>query len=353
MRDLLTLSRAILLGFRRDKGALFFTIAFPLVFLVILGGLFHNNGVPRSVVVEVGHVQVLDNLTGDARTQVNRVLDVQSAPTLADALSRVRSGAAAAAIEQDGTQLRLQYSAADATSSGTVRAVVQALVQAANISATNQPPKFSFASSQVEDASLKQIQYLTPGILGWAIASGATFGAASTLVGWRQKRLLRRLNLTPIRMSTVVSARLLVSLGIALVQTALFLVVATTFFGLQLHGSWWLSIPLVLAGTLAFLSIGLLAGAKVKSGETANALANLIVIPMAFLSGSFFPLSLAPAWLQKVSEVLPLRHLNDSMLDVMARGSGPLGVLPQFALLLGFAIVVTALAVSMFRWDDI
>jgi ABC-2 type transport system permease protein len=136
------------------------------------------------------------------------------------------------------------------------------------------------------------------------------------------------------------------------VQTGLFLAVAAAFFGLRLESSWWVTLPLVLAGTLAFLSIGLVAGAKAKSVETASAVANLIVIPMAFLSGSFFPLSMAPGWLQTLSQVFPLRHLNDSMLDVMARGAGPLDVLPEFGLLLGFSVVLTGVAIWLFEWND-
>lgn len=353
MRDLLTLSRAIMLGFRRDKAALFFTIGFPLIFLFIIAGLFHADGIPKSKVIEVGSVQVLDSLTGDARTQVGKVLTISHSGDLSGALAKVRSGDAAAAVEQQGGQIVVHYSAADATSSGTVRTVMLSLVQSANLAATAQPAQFSFVSSQVEDKSVKQIQYLTPGILGWAIATGATFAAASTLVGWRQKRLLRRLSLCPVSMSTVVMARLLVSLGIALVQTALFIAVAAAFFGLRLDNSWWAAIPLVLAGTLAFLSIGLVAGAKSKSVETASAIANLVVIPMAFLSGSFFPLSLAPGWLRTVSQILPLRHLNDGMLDVMARGEGAASALPQLGLLLLFAGVLTAIAIRMFRWDDV
>jgi len=113
-----------------------------------------------------------------------------------------------------------------------------------------------------------------------------------------------------------------------------------------------MALPLVLAGTLAFLSIGLLAGVLTKSVEAASAISNLIVIPMAFLSGSFIPLNDAPSWLQSVSEVFPLRHLNDAMLDVLARGDGPGAALPQLGLLLGFALVVALVAVRLFRWDD-
>jgi ABC-2 type transport system permease protein len=73
---------------------------------------------------------------------------------------------------------------------------------------------------------------------------------------------------------------------------------------------------------------------------------------MAFLSGAFFPLQGAPAWLDAISRALPLRHLVDGMLDVMVRGEGPLTILPQLGILLGFAVVVGAIAVAVFQWDD-
>jgi ABC-2 type transport system permease protein len=125
------------------------------------------------------------------------------------------------------------------------------------------------------------------------------------------------------------------------------------FFGLKLTHDGWMVLPLIIAGTLAFLSIGLLAGAWAKSQEGASAIVNIVVLPMAFLSGSFFPLDSAPAWLRGVSQVLPLKHLNTAMLDVMVRGKGPAAVLPEMAILLGFAVVVTAIASRLFTWDDI
>ena len=163
---------------------------------------------------------------------------------------------------------------------------------------------------------------MTPGLLGWAVAMSAAFGAAATLQGWRNSKLLRRLQLSPVSARTVVSARVVVTVLIALVQMAIFVGLGMAAFGLQLTGSWWMSIPLLVAGTLAFMSLGLLAGALAKTQEGAVNLANFLVLPMAFLSGSFFPLDGAPHWLQTVSLLLPLRHLNDAMLDVMVRGAG-------------------------------
>jgi ABC-2 type transport system permease protein len=74
---------------------------------------------------------------------------------------------------------------------------------------------------------------------------------------------------------------------------------------------------------------------------------------MAFLSGSFFPIDRAPRWLQILANVFPLRHLNTGMLNVMVRGRPPLTVLPELGILLGFTVVLSAIAALLFRWDDI
>jgi ABC-2 type transport system permease protein len=179
------------------------------------------------------------------------------------------------------------------------------------------------------------------------------FGAALTLVNWRQKKILRRLRLSPVSTGTIVGARVGVSVLVALVQTAIFIGVASVpYFGLQLSNYWWMCIPVVFVGTLAFLSIGLLAGSFTKTPEAASAIANLIVLPMAFLSGAFFPLQGAPAWLQTISQALPLRHMVDGLLDVMVRGEPPVSVLPQLGILAAFAVVVSAVSVALFRWED-
>jgi ABC-2 type transport system permease protein len=321
---------------------------------VLFGGLFKNAGISKSKVLEIGQVAVIDQVPQSARADLGKVLEVHQTGDSAAALESVRRGDYAAAIEQRGDTVVVHYSAADQVRAGSVRAILGSLVQQANLALAGTPPRFSVDAEQVEDKSLKTIQYFTPGLLGWAIATGATFGAALTLVTWRQKRILRRLRLSPVSTASVVGARVGVSIAIALIQTAIFIGVALIpYFGLQLSDYWWMSIPVVLVGTLAFLSIGLLAGAWAKTPEAANGIAQLIILPMAFLSGSFFPLDGAPRWLQLLSQVFPLRHMNQAMLDVMVRGKGPASVLPELGILAGFAIVVSLVATRLFRWDDV
>jgi ABC-2 type transport system permease protein len=347
-----SLARAMLRGFLRDRGSLIFTVALPVLFLVLLGSIYKGSSAPQVKVTEIGRVPLLDQAVRNA--QLRAVLKVSHAASRASALQKVRQGDVDAAVSQQGSRLVLHYSIADQVTSGVVRTLFSSLVQTASQEATGRPPAFTLTTAQVEDTSLKPIQYLAPGLLGWAIASGATFGAAITLVSWRQKKLLRRLRLTPASTGAIAAARITVSLLIALVQLAAFLLIATTpYFGLKLTHWWWLAFPIVIAGTLAFLSLGLLAGAISKTEQAATALANLVILPMAFLGGAFVPLAFAPAWIQKVSYVMPLRYLVTGVQDVMARGDGPSAAVLPVVVLLGIAAVLTLVAVRLFRWDEI
>ncbi len=351
---LTSLSRAMFLGFLRDRTALFFTVVFPLLFLVLFGGLFKDAGASKSEVLEIGSVAILDQMPAEARRDIEDVLAVTKTSDRDAALDKVRKGDIDAAVEQQGNTLVVHYSAADQVKAGTIQGLFNSLVENANVAATGRPPTFQLQTKSVEDESLSPIQFLTPGLLGWAISIGGCFGAALTLVTWRQKKILRRLRLAPVSTGTVVSARVGVAIAIGLAQMAVFVGVASIpYFGLQLSDYWWMAVPVLIAGTLAFLSIGLLVGAFAKTPESASAVANLIILPMAFLSGSFFPLDDAPGWVKGISKIFPLHYLVDGMQNVMVRGEGPASALPAIGILLGFALVVGFIATRMFRWDDV
>lgn len=344
-------SVAIVKGFVRDRTAVFFALVFPLMFLVLFGGIFNLDSTSRLDVIQVGDVALVDALPDGARAAFDDTFEVSRSGDREAALAEVRSGDADAVIEMRGDTLVAHYTQTDQVKAAVTQGTLRAFVDGANVASSGRPPQFSLQAERVEDESLEPIQFVTPGLLGWAIAMSASFGAAATLQGWRQSKLLRRLQLAPVPAHTIVGARVLVTVLVALVQMAIFLGLGYVAFGLQLTGWWWLSVPLLVVGTLCFMSLGLLAGAVAKSTEGAVNMANFLVLPMAFLSGSFFPLDGAPPWLQAVSLGLPLRHLNDGMLDVMVRGEGPSAVVAPLLVLAAFTTVMTLLAARLFRWD--
>ncbi len=340
------LSRAMFLGFFRDRVAVFFTFLFPLMFLVVFGLLFKDDSGSVVRIGIVGDGPVIAALPADAvRTERFDTLDA--------ALAEVRAGDLPAVLMEADGEVTLRFAASDAATAATVRGLVGGVVSEVNLRATGQPPLVLLAAEQVEDSSLNAIQYITPGLLSWSVATSAVFGSALTLVSWRRRQVLRRLRLSPVSPVTVLTSRLGVAFVVALLQAAVFVLLGITpIFGLRLSGWWWLSIPLLAVGTLAFFAIGMLAGSFAKTEEAASAIANLVVLPMAFLSGTFFPIDSAPTWLRAVSNAFPLRHLNDGMLDVMVRGQGVGALVVPVAILLGFTVVVGALAAFLFSWDD-
>ena len=353
MSALKSLSRAMFLGYIRDRMTVFWSVLFPLMFLVLFGGIFTDNDVSRLDVAQVGAVAVLDHLPAEASKSFGKSVEITKvSSTNEDAeIAKVRKGDRDAVVVERDNKIVVYYSAAEQVSAARVVGTFQGLVDSANIAVSGVRPIFTMNAQKVEDDSLKAIQYVTPSLLGWAVAMSATFGAATNLVAWRKSGLLRRLRLAPIPTSSVVGARVGVSMLVALVQAAIFVGLGTLAFGLKLSGAWPLMIPLLMAGTLSFLSIGMLAGSISKTEEGAVGLANFIVLPMAFLSGSFFPLDGAPRWLQVVSNLLPLKHLNSGMLDVMVRGEGFSAIIEPIGILLGFAAVFAAISAALFRWD--
>ncbi len=355
MSPFTALSLAILRGFLRDKASVFFALIFPLMFLVLFGGLFGDQGQSKVDLVQVGNVSVIDDLPDGAREAFEDTFEIEHSDDIDAAIDEVRKGDADVAVEMKGDTLVAHYTLTDQVKAGITQGALQSFVQGSNVAllaqAAGEPPRYQLDIKRVEDDSLDTIQFVTPGLLGWAVAMSAAFGAAATLQGWRQSKLLRRLQLAPVSTRTVVGARVTVAIAIAFVQMAIFLGIGAGAFGLVLTGSWWMAIPLLVVGTLCFMAIGLFAGAVTTTVEGAVNAANFIVLPMAFLSGSFFPLDSAPGWLRTFSDLLPLKHLNEAMLDVMVRGEGPAAALAPLGILAAFAIVVTLVAARLFRWE--
>ena len=346
-----SLSLAIMRGFVRDKASVFFAIVFPLMFLVLFGGIFNDQDQSPIDMIQVGDVALIDQMPADAKAAFDESFEVTRSDDLDAAIAEVRKGDADVAVEQQGNEIVAHYTQTEQVTAAIVQGTLRAFVDGTNVALSGAPPTYTLTTERVEDDSLSTIQFVTPGLLGWAIAMSASFGAAATLNGWRNSKLLRRLQLAPVSTGTVVAARVAVTVAIALVQMVIFIGLGAVAFGLQLTGAWPVAIPLLVVGTLCFMSIGLLAGAVAKTTEGAVNMANFLVLPMAFLSGSFFPLDAAPDWLQIVSRLLPLYWLNEGMLDVMVRGEPWTAALLPMAILAAFAVVVTALAAKLFRWE--
>ena len=198
----------------------------------------------------------------------------------------------------------------------------------------------------------KPIEYLAPGVLSWAVANGAVFGVAYTLVQWRESGVLRLLRMAPTSVLTVLSARFVVAVGVALAQTVFFVGIALLPpLGLQLGSQAIFALPVLVLGVMAFFAIGMVIGSYVTSPEAVAAIANFLLVPMAFLSGTFFPLDQSPGWLQGLAKVLPLHYMIEGTVGVLTGTGGPRSTVVPCAALLGFTLLTVGFATKLFRWS--
>lgn len=208
--------------------------------------------------------------------------------------------------------------------------------------------------SRPADGGKNVIDYLAPGVLSWGVGNAAVFGVAYSLVKWRETALLHAIRRTPTSVLTVLGGRLVIVLCVALAQAVLFLAIAmappfrlhVTVSGLAL------TVPVLLCGALAFFAVGVVVGNICRTPDAVGAFANCLMVPMAFLSGSFIPLSQSPDWLRTVSHALPLRYMNEAITGVLDGGTafGPWAL--RCLALLVFAAVLSVLAVKTFRWEN-
>lgn len=210
-----------------------------------------------------------------------------------------------------------------------------------------------FHGRQVPDEPYAYIDYIAPGVLSWGVANAAVFSVAFTLMQWRNDDLLRLIRMTPATLTSVLASRYVLGQAIAVAQTALFVGVAMLpVFGLHLDGRWPLALPVLVVGVTAFLALGLAVGAWTDTPEAVAAVANCIMVPMAFLAGSFLPLDMMPGWLQAVSWALPLRYVNDGLSFAFTGRGDAAGYGTACVALVGFAAVFGIIGVKAFRWTS-
>jgi ABC-2 type transport system permease protein len=193
--------------------------------------------------------------------------------------------------------------------------------------------------------------YLLAGMIGYGVANTALGGLAIFLVLRRENGILKRIRSTPLPAATYLASVLASTLVVFALQAAVLIVVGRILYGADLParpGSLLLTLAL---GAVAFAGLGVGAASLIRSGEGASPIVNVVVLPMAFLSGSFGPEEDYPALLEAIGEVLPLKHFLDLVgavyLDEEAFWSRPGAI----AIVAVWGLVGIAIAVRRFRWE--
>jgi len=360
MSPMLRLTVANLKSFLRDRAAIFWTVAFPLIFVVIFGLIFSGDPAPASygfadldksaasgelkaAFAAIDGVSLVDGTEDELLSKmrdgdVNAVIVVPAG--YGDSVT-AKGAPAALVVYTDPSQ-----SQAD----GRTRQLVGYVLGVVNQTVTGQPPAIVPEFQAIQTNDFNYLSYLIPSILGMSLMQGGVF-AAVPLVADREKLILKRLGATPLRRWQLVGSNVIVRLLIALVQTVIIVGVGTALFGLETTGRWLGVGFLVVLGSLTFISLGYVIASFAPSEESANGITQVVQLPMLFLSGIFFPIATMGDFLQTIARLLPLTYLGDALRQVMVDGVPFAPLYVCVLVLVAWLVGCFVVAARFFRWQ--
>ena len=161
--------------------------------------------------------------------------------------------------------------------------------------------------------------FFVPGLLAMTAMEFAVSWTSATYARFKETKVLRRLDATPIRKSAFIAGQVGARMLVATVQAVAVLAVAM-LLGADFAGSPVLLVLLTVLAGMTFMSLGFAIGGRASGVESATVLSGMVVLPVIFLSGAFFPISGLPDWLEPIVEVLPMAPLLEAMRTVAIEG---------------------------------
>jgi len=354
------LTIASLKMFLRNRQALFFTLFFPLLILLIFG-VMNFDSQPKMNVGLVTHDP--DAPTARLVEQIRGLGDLTiHNGQLESELAELNRGNRAAVIEipdhllsasgDDSATLRAYTSSSEPMLGQAVLATLDKLDTTWSLAAAHARPVFAIDPRTVQVRQFRYIEFLLPGIIAMAVMQMSVFSVAHVFAHYREKGILKRLLATPMRPWQFVTANVITRLLVALAQTAIFIIVGTKMFHIHVAGSYWLLTLAVILGAVMFLGLGFSVSGIARTTESVPVIANLVVFPMLFIGNVFFSVGSMPGWLTAIANNLPLTFFSTAVRAIMNDGAGPADIARDLIGMSIWAAILLTLATVTFRFQE-
>jgi ABC-2 type transport system permease protein len=367
-------------GYIRNGAALFFGIIFPVILIALFGAIFAGGGSGQVTV----YVQNKD--TGPfAVPQMNIASQFVGAlnGTLPDGTKI--SGSWPLAVPQlvdpseNFTKYLMDHSASDgivipenfsanylagipenvliygnptSSTNGIIIGTAEGVITSFNLRYYNPNASaiIGVRTATVNTEQTKYVDFLIPGLIGFSILVSPMFAMVNITSEYKKTKLFKQLSLTPLHKMEWLASKVLWYIILSVVSFLLLVAVGVFGFGAHITLTPWI-IPFLILGPMLFSSIGMLVGTISKSVESASVLGNIVTFPMMFLSGTFFPLSTMPQYLQSFAHVLPLFYIVEGLNNVMVYGNIPAALI-DIGVTLVITIIFFVAAAKLFKWRE-
>ena len=351
-------------NYLRSTTAVFFVFIFPLILMLIFGSIFSGSG-NSSVPLYVQNLDNSGNLSTEFINTLNatHIVAIHMIPDNVNIQTYISQHSISAALlipanfsgtivnASSGGHVALTYYNNPAVStSGVAQSAINYAVQIFNNNFQVPNQVVSVSSASVTTHATNYIDFLIPGLIGLVILTSPMFSMTFIVSSYKKEKIFRQLSLTPLTKSEWFLSKFIWYLIISALSAIEIIAVGIYVFHSSLSLS-LLMIPFLIVGVFMFTSLGILSGAVSRSEESASVIGNIITFPMMFLSGTFFPIAIMPAWLQTLAHVLPLYYIIDGLNSVTIYTNYSSALL-DIAVSIVVAIVVFILMVLKFNWKE-
>lgn len=366
LKTVLVLTKLNTRRFFRDRLAQFFAILFPLIFLFVFGGLNSSNSSNvsfRVAVLNQSHSQFATKFAGQLSAGKLFKVDpaVHTMAAAEDKLSRSQIDGIIVLPSNFGDvlpgqaypsgQAQLIYSQSSTGTGQTLTSVLQETFKSINAKFVPAAEPFSVTAKQLNKKSLSAFDYTFAGLLGFSIIGLGVFGPVNVFPELKKQGILRRLHTTPLKVWQYFMATMFSQAATGIISIGIQFIVAILVFHLRVAGNYAEIFLFTILSIFMILGIGLAIGGWAKNERQAAPLSNIVVFPMLFLSGTFFPRFLMPHWLQSLTTFLPLTPVIDGLRLLITEGKHLVDLGPQLGLIVLWFIVIYAIAFRVFKWE--
>ena len=358
---MLAITKASLRSIFRSPSAVIFSIAFPLIFILVFGFLSSGGNINVTVAMDKGSDTLNPVYTSIKNIPGFNFLEGDTTKIK----SELSKGRLTALISiQKTNNLNTPYTinltsseAANPQNIQLVKSILSAVISKLNQENFANTPTMAVVNNNVQQVPgriYRTIDFVLPGQLGFSLLSAGVFGVAFLFFNLRQQLVLKRFYATPIR-------RLYIILGEALSRVLFQLITAIIIIGIGhfafkftlVHG--WITFASIMIlsfiALILFMGFGFIVSGVAKNESSIPPFANLITLPQFLLAGTFFSIENFPTWMQPFCRILPLTHFNNAMRDISFEGNSLMDSWGDISVLLIWIVVVYAAAFKIFKWE--
>jgi ABC-2 type transport system permease protein len=191
--------------------------------------------------------------------------------------------------------------------------------------------------------------FLAPGLMIMIVMMSVMTGIPEAISKEKEMGTFDGMLSAPINQISVIIGKTAALCTRGFIQCIIILAIAMVLFGVTIQGSILLAFFMLLLGIFSFIGIGIMAISMSGDQASSTMIVNLLMFPMMFLGGVFYPIQQMPWFMQTISQFIPLTYAADAMRKIMLLNAGIGDVMTQILILVAFGVVTMAIAVPLFR----